>query len=119
VGIVSFAANNQMIGRTWCSASGPLGSAPVTSNGCGGPPKSGSKQLGGWFSSSSDSGERSVAIEHSPDARAVVLELTNGDIILIRPGGVSHSMYEWFGSDLLRITIYWPDGTTTEEIRTG
>jgi hypothetical protein len=75
--------------------------------------------LGALFSSSSDSGERSVAIEHSPDAQAVVLEFTNGETVVIRPGGVGNSMYEWFGSDLLRFTIFWPDGTTTEEIRTG
>lgn len=119
VGIVSFAADNQMLGRVSCSSTGPLGKAPVDSAGCGGPPPAGPKQLAGVFYSLADAGPRSVTIEHSPDAQAVVLQLSDGDIILIRPGGVRHSMYQWVGSDLVRFTIFWPDGTTTEEIMTG
>lgn len=112
--IIKFQANDPNLGRVGCIAVAPLGSAPL-STGCGSPDVPPSGEIVGMFSRQG-AGDQEVWIEHSPDAEAVVIELAGGGAFVIRPNDSTVSFHRWVGGPPIRTTVFWPDGTTSQEI---
>ena len=114
--IIKFEANNPMLGLMSCVAVGPLGSAPTSNSGCSSPPAElASKEIAG-LSYQLEPGDQEATIEHSPDAEAVVIELAGGGAFVVRPNGSRVSYHQWVGESPTRMTVFWPDGTTSQEI---
>lgn len=57
-----------------------------------------------------------IEVEHSPDAEAVVVELADDSIFVIRPGPSAYSYHRWNGAPPVRFTVFWDDGSSTSEI---
>lgn len=55
---------------------------------------------------------QSIEIVHSPEVSAVVVELTDGSMFVIRPGHSSISYHRWDGAPAARFTVLWNDGTS-------
>lgn len=68
------------------------------------------------YSHSSGPGDQMVMVEHSRDVEATVIELADGDSVVILPNGGPVSYHQWEGPSPVRFTIFWDDGTSTSEI---
>jgi len=113
--VLRWIADTPPMGEASCTAVASLTQAP---NGisCSAPVVELGPFTVGGYTHSIGSESQEMMIEHSPDAIAVVIELSDHTSYVLRPGTSSVSLHRWEGNRPVRFTIFWNNDTTTSEI---